>query len=172
MEQNEYILNLIKDLITHQVKFIVCGGVAVILQGVERFTMDLDLAVDMTHENLHRFLEVINKNGMSPRAPIPAESILDEDFIKAIVEQKHASVFTFIDHANPYRQIDVFITEQHSYQSIIVDSENIVLDDASFRIASVKKLIEMKKEIDPIRDKDRYDIKRLTEIEKETHGRQ
>jgi hypothetical protein len=167
MEGNEYILDLIRDLVTHHVKFVVCGGVAVILQGVERLTMDLDLSVDMTKENLTRFLRAVEKNNLSPRAPIPAESLLDKDIVKALVEQKHATVFTFIDKANPFRQIDVFITEQNRYDAIVKDSIEIVVDtDTSFRIASIDKLIEMKKEIKPVREKDLYDIKRLTELKK------
>lgn len=43
MKANQYILVLIKDLIDNQVQFIVWGGVAIILQSVERVTIDLDL---------------------------------------------------------------------------------------------------------------------------------
>lgn len=172
MERNEYILDLIRDLIDHKVKFVVCGGVAVILQGVERLTIDLDLSIDMTKANLTRFLRAMEKNSMSPRAPIPAESLLDRELLNTLIEQKHATVFTFIDKANPYRQIDVFITEKNGYDAILKDSETVMLDDkTSFRIASVDKLIEMKKEINPIRDKDLYDIKRLMEIKKQGNGK-
>jgi len=170
MESNEYILDLIKDLIDHDVKFIVCGGVAVVLQGVERLTMDLGLSLDMTTENLEKFLAVIKKNKLTSRAPIPEESILDEEILDTIVEQKNATVFTFIDNANPYRQIDVFITKDKSYKAIVEDSEEVALgDDYVIRIASVDKLIAMKKEISPLRDKDRYDIKRLEELKEANH---
>lgn len=172
MKANEYILDLIKDLVDNQVQFIVCGGVAIILQGVERMTMDLDLSLDMSKENLKRFLKVIKKNNLTPRAPVPAESILDEETVQTIVEEKHATVFTFIDSLNPFRQIDVFITRDKSYNAVLDDSEIIELDDRyQFRIASLEKLIEMKKEITPPRDKDLYDIARLREIRERKHGK-
>ncbi|MBU3914184.1 hypothetical protein KKA14_01485 [bacterium] len=170
MAANEYILDLIRDLVDNQVNFIVCGGVAVVLQGVERMTMDLDLSVDMTEENLKKFLCVIEKNKMSPRAPIPAESILDPDIVNTIVQQKRATVFTFIDTANPFRQIDIFITKENSYETIINSTDAVMLDNNyKIRIVSIDKLIEMKKGIKPIRDKDLYDIMRLNEIKETIH---
>ena len=100
----EYLLEIIKDLIDRKVMFIVCGGVAAVLHGVERLTIDLDLSLSMSRDNLENFLSVMKKENMIPRAPIPAESILDKEIVQAIVEQKGAVVFTFIDPKNPFKR--------------------------------------------------------------------
>ena len=62
----EYLLELLKDLIDRKVMFIVCGGVAAVLHGVERLTIDLDLALSMSRNNLENFLSVMKKENMIP----------------------------------------------------------------------------------------------------------
>ena len=47
MEQNnDKLFELMKALSESGVKFVVCGGVACVLQGVERATFDLDIYAD------------------------------------------------------------------------------------------------------------------------------
>lgn len=165
MADGDYILDLIRELVDNKVKFIVCGGVAVVLHGVERMTMDLDLSVDMNPENLERFLSVIQRNKMTPRAPLPAASILDKEILDTIVREKNAMVFTFIDNEKPYKQIDLFITDENNYDALVEQSEEMwINDECAFKVISAEKLIEMKKEIQPAREKDLFDIKVLTDI--------
>ena len=67
------------------------------MHGVKRLTVDMDLSLHMTKDNLLKFLTVMKNENMVPRVPIPAESILDKKILNAIVEEKGAVVFTFID---------------------------------------------------------------------------
>jgi len=165
MAEGNYMLDLIRDLVDNRVKFIVCGGVAVVLHGVERMTMDLDLSIDMTRENLERFLTVIQQNNMQPRAPLPGEAIMDPEILDRIVREKNATVFTFVDADRPYKQIDVFITSDKTYEAVVGQSEEVRIDDQyTIKVVSAQKLIEMKKAITPAREKDLFDIKALTEI--------
>ncbi len=162
--KNNYLKGIIESLVEHRVDFIVCGGVALVLHGVERMTLDLDLSVGMGHENLQRFLDSMKKLGMEPRAPVPAESILDPEKRKMMVNEKNALVFTFIDRKNPYRQVDVFITDHFSYEHLSGHVEKIVIGDLPVNLISKEKLLEMKKAVTPPRDKDLFDIRVLEKI--------
>lgn len=161
----EYLLELLKELIDRKVLFVVCGGVAAVLHGVERLTIDLDLALSMSRDNLENFLSVMKKENMIPRAPIPAESILDKEIVQAIVDQKGAVVFTFIDPKNPFKQVNFFLTEDKSYETLIDETVKIKLEEEySLHILTIDKLIEMKGAVDPPRDKDLRDIAELKRI--------
>ena len=46
------LLEIIETLNKKKVNYIIAGGVAVVLQGVERLTMDLDTAVSLEEENV------------------------------------------------------------------------------------------------------------------------
>ncbi len=146
------------------VDFIVCGGVALVVQGVERLTMDIDLSVDLRRANLKRFLGAMHKLRLKPRAPVPAESLLDPATRKMFVEEKHALVFTFVDPDKPFRQVDLFIADSLSYNELKDDSELIDIENQSIRVLSRQKLLALKQAIDPPREKDLFDIRMLKKL--------
>lgn len=156
-----HLLEIIVALARAEVKFIVCGGVAVVLHGVERMTMDLDLSVDMRKDNIEKLLSVLKKQNLFPRAPVPAEILLDKEKIETIVKEKNALVFTFVDPNLPFRQVDVFITKENDFDALKPYQTEIVLGGETISVISKEKLIEMKKKIQPPRDKDIWDIKAL-----------
>ena len=55
-----------------EVRFVVAGGVAALLHGVERVTLDIDVALVMEPGNVQRFLEVMEALRLTPRAPVAA----------------------------------------------------------------------------------------------------
>lgn len=144
-----------------EVDFVIGGGVACVLQGVERFTMDLDVAINLTSENLKRFVAVMNEQHLTPRVPVPPEALLNPDVVKMMVEEKHALVFTFIDANNPMRHVDVFLRDDLSYDVLNRHSETIDLDGRAVKLVSRPKLLAIKEAIMPPRDKDQLDIAAL-----------
>ncbi len=72
------------------VDFVIGGGVACVLQGVERFTMDLDIAIDLTQDNLRRFAAaaVMKDQRLTPRIPMPPEILIDPNAVKMMVAEK------------------------------------------------------------------------------------
>ncbi len=163
-KKNNYLTEILDVLAAQGVDFIICGGVALVLHGVERMTLDLDLSVGMDTGNLERFLAVMKRLGLTPRAPVPAESILDPVKRKMMTEEKNALVFTFIDTKNPFRQVDVFITDDFSYHSLLDHVETLDIGGVKMNLISKKRLLEMKKAIKPPRDKDLFDIRVLERI--------
>jgi hypothetical protein len=172
IESKDYLIDLIKKLIDREVNFIVCGGVAAVLHGVERLTMDLDVALDLTKENMDRFLSVMREARMIPRAPVPPESILDRTLLEKFVKEKGALVFTFLDPQFPFKQIDFFLTEDKSYSELIKETVEIKLDEGySFRILSIPCLLRMKLAVKPPREKDLQDISALKKIQENMNVR-
>lgn len=160
--------NLITSMIMHlkkkRVNFLIAGGVAAVLHGVERLTMDLDLAVSIEKENLSKFLESMSELGLVPRLPLQAEVLLDKNKRKIMVEEKNALVFTFIDPKTPLRQIDFFMAPGLSFEELKDDVETINIDGEEVFILSKQKLVELKLNVSPMRDKDMFDIKELQRL--------
>jgi hypothetical protein len=48
--------NVFASFRSHDVKYVVIGGIAAVLHGVPRATFDLDLLIEATPENAARFL--------------------------------------------------------------------------------------------------------------------
>jgi hypothetical protein len=144
-----------------RVDFIIGGGVACVLQGVERVTMDVDLAVSMQPTNLPSFLHVMQELGLRPRVPIDPASLLNPAVVKAMVEEKHALVFSFLDPDTPIRHVDIFLRSDLSYETLLPESEWVELRGISVRILTKKKLLSLKLGIQPPRAKDLLDIEFL-----------
>ncbi len=143
------------------IEFIVGGGVACVLHGVERVTMDVDVAVQMQSDNFGRFLAVMNQLGLKPRVPISPDSLLDPRTVRMMVEEKHALVFSFIDPDRPFRHVDLFLKDDLSYASLINDVEWKELHGLRVRVVSRRRLLEIKQAIQPPRAKDVIDIEWL-----------
>jgi len=161
---NNHLKEIIISLAAAEIKFVICGGVAVVLHGVERLTMDIDLALSMDADNLSAMINVMHDIGMTPRVPVPAETLLNPDMRKIMVQEKNALVFTFIDIKNPYRQVDIFIQNENLYSELIRDSSVIEISGYKIPVISINKLISMKKEVNPPREKDLSDIRELIKI--------
>ncbi len=160
--------HLIETLCTLQdrgVDFVVAGGVAAVLHGVERMTLDLDVAVSLDPYNLRRFLSALDQLRLVPRAPIPADTILDDARVEELIREKNALVFTFWNPQEPYRQIDMFLTRENSFDDLVADAHALNIRGRTIRVASRRKLIEMKGRVRPVREKDLNDIKALTKID-------
>ncbi|MGA8478263.1 MAG: hypothetical protein WB696_09920 [Chthoniobacterales bacterium] len=160
--------HLIEILCTLQdrgVDFVVAGGVAAVLHGVERMTLDLDVAVSLDPHNLRCFLSALDQLRLVPRAPIPADTILDAARVEELIREKNALVFTFWNPQEPYRQIDMFLTRENSFDDLVADAHALTIRGRTIRVASRRKLIEMKGRVRPIREKDLNDIKALTKID-------
>jgi hypothetical protein len=163
--QDSHLIEILCTLQDRGVDFVVAGGVAAVLHGVERMTLDLDVAVSLDPRNLKCFLAALDKLRLVPRAPIPADTILDAARVEELVREKNALVFTFWNPQEPYRQIDMFLTRENSFDDLVADAHALTIRGRTIRVASRRKLIEMKSRVRPVRDKDLSDIRALTKID-------
>jgi hypothetical protein len=149
---------ILSALVEAKVDFIVGGGVACVLQGVERVTMDVDLAVLMSPANLDQFVKVMERLKLKPRVPLPPRALLDPAVVRQIIEEKHALVFTFLDFNRPTRQVDIFLRPELAYERLLPDTEQLRVGDWPVRVLTKAKLLEIKLGIQPPRAKDVLDI--------------
>ena len=149
---------ILKELVAGGVDFILGGGVACVLHGVERVTMDVDVAVHMASANWDRLILVMNKMGLVPRAPVRPETLADPKVRQAMVKEKKALVFTFIHPDEPSLQLDVFLRPELSYEALKPHAQPMDIGGLSLQVASPGKLLALKKGIQPARQKDLLDI--------------
>ena len=53
-----------------KIRYLVVGGVAVVLHGFLRATADLDLIIALDPENVEKFLRLMKELGYKPRVPV------------------------------------------------------------------------------------------------------
>lgn len=140
------------------------GGVAIVLHGIERMTLDLDIALNLTQANVDTFLEVMDENSMIPRVPVSGNALSDPTAVEHMIKEKNTVVFSFIDPDEPLKQVDVFLRAELQYNVLEKDSMVCEFEGREVRVISPGELLQLKKAIDPPRSKDVFDIAELRNL--------
>lgn len=147
--QFEQFKRVLDALAEHQVEYILVGGVAVILHGIERFTRDIDIFVKMEHGNIERLRNALHS--------IFVDEAINEITLEEL--QKYA-VIRFGVNDDFCVDIMARIGEVAVYEDL--EFETILYDGIKVRIATPETLYNLKK--DTIRHKDRFDAAYLLDL--------
>lgn len=156
--------DIFRELNRNGVKYVVAGGVAVVLHGVIRLTLDLDLYVDLHEDNLIKFITSMGLLGYKPKVPVKAADFIKQENREAWKKEKNMKVFSFIHLDRPTELIDVFIEEFIKYTKVDKEKEIITADDIKIPIMSIKHLKQLKKIAG--REQDLKDIQALDTVER------
>lgn len=141
------------------VRYVIVGGVAVVLQGYPRVTMDLDLVVELAPENALRAVNALVATGLRPVVPVEASSFADPAVRRSWVREKGMKVFSLRDPGFPIRQVDIFVEHPIDFDEMWRESVEASVDGTPVRVASIDHLIRMKQRAG--RPKDLADIEAL-----------
>ena len=77
---------VLSALNTEGIRYLVVGGVAVVLHGHLRTTADLDLVIQLEPDNVRRAMRALTALGYAPRAPVQAEAFFLQ-VMKKLIQQ-------------------------------------------------------------------------------------
>jgi hypothetical protein len=145
------------------VRYLLVGGLAANLYGCIRFTMDMDIMVDLGEENLHKVIEVMDKLNYHPRVPVSSEELTKEERRQEWLKEKDAKVFTFIHRQKPFRQVDLFLSNPIDFDEAFMKKQTISIEEGiTVDLISLDDLIVLKNISG--RPRDLEDIKHLKRI--------
>lgn len=148
----------------HNVEFVLCGGVACVLQGCERTTQDLDLYISLEQANLMRAVEAFRSLDLQPRIPEPIESLADDHQRSRWIQEKNALVYTLVSPEGLF-QVDVFLTYPVPWQQLRQHADTMTVAGTQILVSSRDDLIAAKQQVQPPREKDLWDIRVLKELQ-------
>ena len=155
-------LDVFKALNKAKVKYVVAGGVAVIIYGYERFTKDLDLIIHLEADNIDKLFDALHKVGYKPRIPVSKEEFKDEKRRKQWQKEKGMLVFTFFHNEPPFKNIDIFIEDPIPFKKVYLQKKNIKIQGVNIPLISIEQLRLLKRKAG--RPQDIIDLKQLNEI--------
>lgn len=147
------------------VRYVVVGGTAVVLQGHARLTVDLDLAVDLSTEQLSAAIGALTGVGLLPRLPVDPYDFADPATRQRWVTERNLLVFSMFDPASARREVDLFATEPVPFEELHADASRFTIAGTAVRVASRRHLITMKRLAGRPRDLD--DIAALESLDDE-----
>jgi hypothetical protein len=150
------------------VRYLIVGGLAVNAHGYLRSTRDLDLVIQLDHENLLCGLECLFAVGYRLAIPVSVEDFADPLKRETWRAEKGMIVLKLWSDEHRRTPIDVFVYEpfdfNHEFDRAFL---NELAPGLSARIVSLEALIQMKLEAG--RTQDLADIEELRRVERLTN---
>lgn len=126
------------------VRYVVVGGVAVVLHGHLRLTADLDLVVALERENVLAAIEALTAIGYRPRPAVDAKEFADPEIRTQWVRDEGTVVFSLWSPSHPGTDIDLFVDGPFPFDAFRECARVTSVYGVSILIASIADLIAMK----------------------------
>lgn len=154
---------ILRDFSKERVRYILVGGIALNLLGYMRATMDLDLLVEMSDENLKKIVKIMKKRGYVVRQPVDPMGIAEEKTRRSWIREKHMKAFNFYKDKE-LKEVDLIIESPVTFEQAVKKVERIRVGDLTLPVISINHLIKMKQKAG--RPDDLRDVEVLLEMEK------
>lgn len=166
-----FYLRLFHALDDAGVRYLVVGGIAVNLHGINRLTADIDLMVAMDADNLARFVSVARNFEMKPVVPVALEDLADASKVSDWIENKHMRAFGLRPKTRSDPTVDILVQPPVRFEDAY--ARRVLADVAGLMVptAAIEDIIRMKSGTG--RQKDEADIlalKRLLQV-REDNGK-
>ncbi len=142
------------------VRYLVVGGVAVVLHGYLRTTLDLDLVLQLDPDNVERALGTFGALGFRPQAPVPLVSFADPENRESWARERNMTVFSLWNPDLQGFAVDLFVQEPFDFDAVYSRAVRVSLEGVEATVVSRDDLVEMKRATGRPRDLD--DIEMLS----------
>ena len=136
---------VLQALVDADVRFLIVGGLAVNVHGYMRFTLGIDLVVQLASDNIARAFAALALVGYVPTVPVAAEQFGDAAIREGWVREKNMRVLRFHSDEHFDTPVDVFASEPFSFDE---EYDRAVIRELAgiggVRVVSLSTLMRMK----------------------------
>jgi predicted nucleotidyltransferase len=129
----------------HEIRYVIVGGIAVILHGSPRLTADLDIIIDLEPATARRAIEVLQRAGFVAEIPVDIRQFADENVRRGWIAEKNMKALSLHDREMPPTVIDILADSPIAFEDLYRRAKLITLDELTLRIASIPDLILLKR---------------------------
>jgi hypothetical protein len=142
-----FYLDLFTALDHHKVDYLLIGGLAVSLHGVERATMDVDITVAMTPDNLARLIETARALKLTPVLPVPLESLNDLELLRRWHAERNLEAFALRTPDLAGVTVDVLLFPPVEFSGMAQRTTVLNVAGTPIRVAAIDDLIALKQAV-------------------------
>jgi hypothetical protein len=140
-----FYLDLFDALARHDVRYVVVGGLALNLHGVERATMDVDLVVALDAPNLGAAIDAFESIGLSPVAPVNIGEARDPETLRRWRREKNMIAFGLRPTRGVGPTVDCLIDPPVPFASLAQNTVTKAIGNVRIPVASIDDLIALKR---------------------------
>lgn len=149
-------------------RYVVVGGLAVVLHGHPRLTADVDIVLDLEPESARKAMEALKAMGLKARAPVDPAAFADPRQRESWIADKGMTVFSLFSPKEPLLVLDLFVRAPLPFEGLWSRAKTVDLGGVSVRVACVDDLIAMKRAVG--RPQDLLDVEALEALNKRASG--
>jgi hypothetical protein len=140
-----FYLNLFKALKTHNIDYLLVGGLAMNLHGVPRMTMDVDLVIALEASNIAKLAGLAKELGLYPNVPVKLEDLADANKREVLFEEKNLIALSLISNTPATPTVDIVIHHPLDFQEAYTRAVERDISGTPIMVASIQDMIIMKK---------------------------
>jgi hypothetical protein len=146
-----------------QCRYVALGGFAVVMHGSNRFTPDINIAIDFESTNVEKVVECLSAAGFKHATQDPINTLRDP-LLRQEYRQKKFYCLGFQDPEAPNFKAEILLEHPIDFNTLYENSVSLKLDEYSVRICCLDDLVQMKRDL--ARPQDNLDIENLLIIKK------
>jgi predicted nucleotidyltransferase len=139
-----FYLDLFRTLHEERVEYLVVGGLAINLHGVERATMDVDLVLAMNEGNLRCFLKAATRLRLKPVLPVQLEALCDSRQLDTWIDEKHLIAFSLQSTSPNLPTVDIIVRPAVPFERMYRNRIDKDIGGVRLSLASIDDLIALK----------------------------
>ena len=144
-------------------RYVLVGGLAVVLHGHLRATGDVDLIVDLAPDQVRRTIAALEGAGFQPYIPVPASEFAIPEKRAEWIRDKAMLVFSLRPREG-VPVVDLFLEPPLAFEDLWDRSLVVTLRGVPIRVAALADLVELKRRAG--RPEDLADAAALEELER------
>jgi hypothetical protein len=138
-------------------RFAVAGGFACLAHGVVRVTLDLDLLIEVSDDNLARLWETLSDLGFVTQQPVTRADVVSAARLTSLAREKGMQALSWVHGTHPFVIVDLLVGEGFQWSTGLI--EEIQLFGLPVPVLRREELIRLKRAAG--REKDLVDVREL-----------
>ncbi|MBC6415936.1 MAG: hypothetical protein GDA46_06055 [Bdellovibrionales bacterium] len=151
-----FVLEVVEALDKYKVKYALIGAYALAFHGIVRATMDVDIAISLTSQELKNTEKALQSINLTSRLPLNAKELAM--FRKDYIKKRNLIAWSFIDFKDRSRGVDVLLTDSLKKFSV----EQFIFKKNQITVLSLKDLLYLKQKSKRL--KDQLDVQSIEEL--------
>jgi predicted nucleotidyltransferase len=147
---------LVASLAQRGIRYLLCGGLAVNIYGVQRSTGDIDILLDFEEENVSSFLSAVKLLHYINSLPLRLEELVDEATRTSQIRNRNLIAYSFYSTLKGRMSLDVLIDVPFPFHELWARKEERMFEGTPVQLVSRKDLIALKEYAG--REQDKQDI--------------
>lgn len=140
-----FYLNLFKALKTHNIDYLLVGGLAMNLHGVPRMTMDVDLVIALDSGNIAKLVSLAKELGLYPNVPVKLEDLAEANKRDALLAEKNLIALSLISNTPATPTVDIVIHHPLDFQLAFSKAVQRDISGTPVMLACIEDMIVLKK---------------------------